>query len=270
MTGGARHRASSAAGAAAAVVVLAVIAALVPVAGAAAQDTETGGTQAFDAIVPEVRAQLVPVRRTVLASEMAGQIDMLEIRDGERFESGQVLAEFDCAEQRARRSVAAATRQRAAKVFENRDRLSRLDGIAEIEKEIAEADLSEANAELHLRNVLLGRCTVKAPFAGVVADVRAQAHQYVGEGEPLLEIVDDGAFEVEMLLPSHWLRGLVLGQAFSLEIDETGRTYQAELLRLSGKIDPVSQSLKAYGGIVDPGPDLRAGMSGRALFRLAN
>jgi RND family efflux transporter MFP subunit len=244
---------------------------LVGLALAAAAQSPAGAQEgaAPTGVRPEVRAQLVPVEATVLAAQMSGKIERLDIRDGQRFEEGEILVAYDCAEQRAERAVTAANRVRAAKVYENRRRLNQLQGIAAIELEIASADLAQANAELQLRDVLLQRCEVPAPSAGVAGEVSARAHQYVAEGDPLLEVIDDRTFEVEMLLPSVWLRGLEVGQAFQLELDETGQVYDAEIVRLSGRIDPVSQSVKAYGRVTAPGPDLKAGMSGRALFPAA-
>lgn len=226
------------------------------------------GRPAVDGVTPAVRAQLVPVRATELAAEMAGKLVMLEVRDGERFDAGQTLARFDCARQRAERRVAGAKLERARKLHANRDKLNRLQGIAAIEMDLATADLAQARAERALHDVLVNRCTVEAPFAGVVADVHVRAHQYVGEGEPLLAVLDDSAFEVEMLVPSLWLASLEVGQPFRFAIEETGKTYPAALVRLSPRIDPVSQSLKAYGRIEDAPAELRAGMSGRALFPL--
>ena len=46
-------------------------------------------------------------------------------------------------------------------------------------------------------------------------------------------------------------------------IEETGKTFNAEVTRLSARIDPVSQSIKVAAVIDGRFPQLIAGMSGR-------
>jgi multidrug efflux pump subunit AcrA (membrane-fusion protein) len=56
------------------------------------------------------------------------------------------------------------------------------------------------------------------------------------------------------------------GASAEMTIDETGRTYPVRVDRLSGAVDAVNQSIKAYGRITGPAPDLLPGMSGTATF----
>jgi membrane fusion protein (multidrug efflux system) len=41
---------------------------------------------------------------------------------------------------------------------------------------------------------------------------------------------------------------------------------RVRITRLSGRVDPVSQSIRVFGEITDPSADLIAGMSGRATI----
>jgi membrane fusion protein, multidrug efflux system len=58
---------------------------------------QSGNGAGNGAGVPEIRAQISPRRSTMLASELAGKIDDLTVREGERFKEGQKLVGFDCA-----------------------------------------------------------------------------------------------------------------------------------------------------------------------------
>ena len=51
-----------------------------------------------------------------------------------------------------------------------------------------------------------------------------------------------------------------------MHIDETQKAYPARLVRLSGKVDAVTQSIKAYARFEAPDADLLPGMSGEALL----
>ncbi len=221
---------------------------------------------AVESARPEIRAQLRAPRSTTLASGMAGRIDFLELRDGDRFEEGQVLVRFDCEAVQYNAAIARALRNKAAKVYENKRRLGQLGSIAALDIDVAAADLAQASAEVDLAEERLSRCEIKAPFPGITAEVPVKRYQYVNEGEPLMQILDDRELEVEMLLPSIWLLYLDVGERFGLTLDETGKTYEATLVRFSGRIDAVSQTIKAYGRVEGDNPELLAGMSGRASF----
>jgi multidrug efflux pump subunit AcrA (membrane-fusion protein) len=64
------------------------------------------------------------------------------------------------------------------------------------------------------------------------------------------------------MAPSKSLPELSLGRHFQVTLNETNKAYQAEITRLGGKVDPVSQTIKVYGRIVDKNAELLPGMSG--------
>ena len=99
---------------------------------------------------------------------------------------------------------------------------------------------------------------------GRVGAIMVREFQHVSEGAPLLEILDDRNLEMELIVPSRWLAWLKPGLRFTVAVDETGHSYKAEIFRLSGKVDAVSQSIKVYGRLVEPAPELLPGMSGKA------
>lgn len=221
------------------------------------------------AIGPEIRAQLTPRQSTVISSEIAGKIASLPLRDGDRFEKGQMLAALDCGINKNRLSRAQASRDRALRIHETKDQLNAMRSIGRLEVDVAASELAEAEAELGLMRMMVERCTITAPFGGRISGVTARAHQFVAEGEPLLEILDDRDLEVEMIVPSPWLTRIMPGFPFRIAVDETGRTYEAEVTRLSGRVDPVSQSIRIYGRVLGEHAELMAGMSGRAVLDLA-
>lgn len=217
-------------------------------------------------VVPEIRAQLSPKRSTLVASEIPGKIAELPLRDGDRFEKGQVLVGLDCAVNRTRLAAANATREKLERVHETKAQLNRMQSVGRLDVDVAAADLAQAEAEASLMRQMVERCSITAPFAGRVSDVKAKRWQFVREGDPLVEILDDRDLEVEMIVPSRWLRGLREGSTFTLALEETGKTYAGKVTRLSGRVDPVNQSIRLYGELEGKPPELMAGMSGRAVF----
>ena len=244
-----------------------LVAALACAGAASAQQTAPQGAIGS---APEIRAQLTPREYTTLSSEIAARIDRIATRVGERFQKGAVLVEFDCAIPRAQMAHAEAVVQQSEKTVAVNQRLLQLKSIGQLELEISQAELAKSKADLAVASATVSKCTISAPFAGVTVDQKAREFQYITPGQPLLDVLDDSALEVELLVPSRWLSWLKPGDEFKVQIEENGKTYPARVTRLGGRVDPVSQSIKVIGRITQPAPDLMAGMSGRVDFPQAH
>lgn len=235
-------------------------------AAAAAQQPGATAPASPNGDAPEIRAQLSPLHYTTLSSEMAGRIDKIATRVGDHFRQGDVLIIFDCAVPRAQLARAQAVVTQAERTFEIDRRLVALRSMGQLELDVAAAEILKAKADQVAAEAVASKCSIAAPFSGVTVEQKAREFQYTTPGQPLLDILDDHALEVELLAPSHWLSWLKPGYAFQVKIDETEKAYPARVVRLGGRVDPVSQSIKVIGEIIGDAPDLMAGMSGRATM----
>ncbi len=214
----------------------------------------------------EIRAQLAPQRYATLAAEIGARISRLPVPEAGAFKQGETLVQFDCALQQAQIGKARAALAAAEKVWQANRRLAELDSVGRLELETSEAEVHKARAEVAAGNAVLDKCRVAAPYAGRVAEQRAREEQYVQPGQPLLDIIDNSALELEFIVPSRWLAWLKAGSGFDVHIDETGRTYPAKVQRIGARVDPVSQSIKLNAVIDGHFPELVAGMSGQVLM----
>jgi RND family efflux transporter MFP subunit len=215
---------------------------------------------------PEIRAQLTARQYTTLSGELAARIDKIATQVGERFKKGDILVVFDCAVQRAQLAHARAVLFGADKTYAINQRLMSLKSIGQLELDVSLAEVQKAKADVAGAEATVSKCEIAAPFSGVTVDQKAREFQYTTPGQPLLEILDDTALEIELIAPSRWLDRLKPGSTFELHIDETNRSVPARVTRLAGRVDPVSQSIKVIGTITSGTEGLMPGMSGRAVF----
>lgn len=215
----------------------------------------------------ETRTHLVAVRKPVVAAEIAGRVTAVIYRAGQSFSVGATLLTFDCSLHEAREARAAAQRDRAQRQLASLRHLDRSGATSRLEIGVAMAEMSAAEAELRMAQITMQRCVIKAPFAGQIVESRVQAGEYVTEGQPVLEIVDDGELEFETLLPSEALTWLRVGTTFSVALHEAEGQVEARVTRIAPVIDPVSQTIKVYARGASETRRLMAGMSGLATFR---
>lgn len=213
-----------------------------------------------------IRVQLSAQQQTVLSAEVAAKLINLPVREGDAFRTGQVLAGFDCAAYRAQLGKAEASAEAARQTLKVNRRLAELNSISTLEVDQAAAKLKETEAEAAVVRTTLSKCTVSAPFAGRIAKVHVEPHQFIPQGKPLLDLVDTQRLEVKLIVPSKWLAWLDKGTRFTVRVEELGRDVTATVTRLGARIDPVNQTVGLTGEIQAQSDRLLPGMSGWAVF----
>jgi membrane fusion protein (multidrug efflux system) len=229
----------------------------------------TGALAAPTAPVPapkSIRVLVAADQESVLASQMAGRIDQVNVKLGSPIKAGQVLLRFNCEEQDAHLKMANAEFYGAQQTYESKVRLQAMQSVAEIEVQQAGAAAQKSKAQIQLYQAQLKQCTIVAPFSGTVTRLLAKPFASVNIGQPLIEIVNDRKLKVQLNVPSMWLSWLKTGQPFTVQIDETGKAYEAKVQRINGRVDAVSQSIEIEGEVMGNPANLLPGMSGVAAF----
>ena len=221
------------------------------------------------ASTPEDRpaVQITAPTNTQISAGMAGQLVEFPLQDGDRFKEGDVLARFQCAQQEATLAHARAEYVKRHGLLEVQTRMKALGQWSVSDLHSAAADLQAANADLKMALAVVAQCTIKAPFNGRVSNLMVHDYQYLSPGTPMLEILDDSALELSMLVSSTILHRLQPGVTFQVWIHETDHTYNVKVTRVSGKVDPISKTVKIYAQLVRPAPDLLPGMTGNAILK---
>ena len=213
-----------------------------------------------------IRTQLSSRNAVTISSELAARIATFSLREGDSFRTGQLLVGFDCSLYQSQLRKAEASIEAASALVQSNLRLAELNSIGKYEVEQAQAKLKETQAEAAATRTVGSRCSIHAPFIGRVAKRHVAAHQYVSPGTAMLDILETGQLEVQMIVPSKWLAWLKPGTAFSVEVEELGKSFPAKVRRLGAQIDPVSQSVGVVGIIDGNHPVLLPGMSGWATY----
>jgi multidrug resistance efflux pump len=111
----------------------------------------------------------------------------------------------------------------------------------------------------------LAACTLRAPFAGRVAEVRVREHESIRPGAPLLRIVSDETLLAKCLVPAREADRVREGRSVAVRVEETGALVSGVVRRVSPILDPASGTVEIHAIIENPDGRLRPGMNGRLL-----
>jgi len=240
-----------------------------------------------------VTGELRAVRRSFVATREAGLVIEVPVREGMRVKAGDTLARLDSGILLLELKRAEADRAAAAGIVDERRanlswreqelvlyRQSAERGAANV-KELLDAESTAiiartrvmqserlagvAAARLELLKKRLADMTVTAPFDGVVVARRAELGEWVGEGDPLVELVSVGQVEAWIDIPQRYFAAVAKRQVeITISIDSIQERADADRLRIIPQVDPRSRSftivieLDDHGGRLTPGMSLTA------------
>jgi len=222
--------------------------------------------QAPVSTAPPVGVQVTARSTATIAAPMAGQLTEFPAADGDAVKEGQILAKFNCAQQAAAAGRSKAELNKRQDMLSTQKSLKALNAYSKSDYVIAQNDVEVAKADLDVAQTVVDNCTIRAPFSGRVSSAPVRNFQFVQAGSPLLDIVDDRDLELEFIVPSIWLAWLKVSAVAHVQVSETQQSYDAQVTRISGKVDAASQTIKIYGHIDGDTSSLLPGMSGTAHF----
>jgi HlyD family secretion protein len=168
----------------------------------------------------------------------------------------QVLA----AEGQAAAAQANVSRARAAY-----DRL--LEGPTPEEIAILEAQIAAVTTNVELARLRYNQSVITAPISGHIASVRVSAGEQVSPGAPVIVVVNEGAFHIEVNVDEIDIDQVSVGQPVAITLDALPDA------AVTGTVAEVAPTAAGAGGIVtylvtininEPGVALRPGMSANA------
>lgn len=241
----------------------------VPPATPAAQKPAQGESSTDKEDPNAIHVLLSPELETVLAAPMTGRIAQLNTQLGAPVKKGAMVLAFDCSEAVARLRMADAEYAAARETLKAKEGLRKLEAAGDVEVALAAAAADKAKAAIGVARAQSSQCTLTAPFNGRVAKVHVKPHQGVNVGAPLVELVSDGPLKIRLNVPSRWLRQLRINTPFVVSINETGRNYPAHVSAINARVDAVAQTIELEAALDSNPPELLAGMSGIARFKIA-
>ena len=220
-----------------------------------------------------ISGTLKAVRSAMVKARVAGELVMLEVREGDAVKIGQIVARVDNTEYLARQNqnkqqaeAARAQVEVAQRQFDNNNALVNQGFISKTALDTSISNLNGAKASyqaalstLDVATKALDDSVLKAPLNGFVSQRFAQPGERVAPEARIIEIVDLSQLELEATLTSAQAMNVKLGQIAKLNVEGTHEEVSAKVLRINPSTQTGSRSVLIYLGLQSH-PILRQGV----------
>ena len=216
-----------------------------------------------------------------LSFRVAGTVERVPVKVGERVRRGQVLARLDPTdyELRVQEAVAGLAQAEAAErnaeadydrvrgLYENNNAsLRELDG-ARATAESSRAQVEAAAKRLEQARQQLSYSTLRAPVDGQVASVDVEINENVGSGQKVFLMTAGSDIDVEVALPGALISDIAVGQSVDVAFDAlAGRTFGALVTEAGVAAVGTATTFPVTVRLEDADPDIRSGMAAEVSF----
>jgi len=238
----------------------------------AASDVVLARTRELSQGLP-VSGALKAVNSAVIKARVAGELQALTVREGDRVQAGQVIARVDPTEYRARlkqtqeqADAAHAQIEIAQRQYDNNRALVNQGFISKTALDTssstllgAQATYKAALAAVDVAKKSLDDTVLRSPIAGLVSQRLAQPGERVAVDARVIEVLDLSQIELEATLSATESLRVKVGQRASLQIEGASQPFTAKVVRISPSAQAGSRSVLAYLRIDKPA-GLRQGL----------
>ena len=220
--------------------------------------------QATEDVVGTVRSKL----RAVIEAKVSGRLLQYLVAPGQMVKSGELLAELDVQEIRARREQARAMLDQAQRDLVRQQNLIASKATSQQELDAAAARVQVTTAGLSEAETMLGYAKVTAPFDGVITRKLADVGDLAMPGKPLMEMEAPANLRFETDLPESLLDRIKPGAKLPVTIATLPKPLEATVSEISPVADAVSRTFLVKLDLPDE-VGLRPGQFGRVAVPVA-
>ncbi|OIQ16021.1 MAG: efflux transporter periplasmic adaptor subunit [Flavobacterium sp. MedPE-SWcel] len=201
----------------------------------------------------EIQGNVDTKQNILIYPEMAGILQQLNVKAGQRVAKGQVLATIDDGGLGAQVAQAKARLALAQTTFDRQKRLWDQKIGSEIQYLEAETNLQSQKEVVMQLQSQLAKTAIRAPFSGTIDEVTTEKGEVVAPGQSLFRIVNVSDMYVTASIPETYITRVKLGAPVQVYFTTLGKTYKGKVRQISNYINPSNRSFGIE--IAVPNPD---------------
>lgn len=177
-----------------------------------------------------------------MVAEVAGRITRKAVKEGAAVNKGDVLATIDSRDYRNAFRSAKAAYDLAVSELKRQEALNQRKVAPQSRLDTAVAQVESTRAAMDNARIALERCTIRAPFAGVVNRLLVEPGLYLAVGDPVAELLQIDRLKVRVGIPESDVDAVRRIDRFKVKIDALeGRIFETRKYFLSKTADSMAR-----------------------------
>lgn len=177
-----------------------------------------------------------------IMAEVAGKVTAKMVKEGAAVRKGDLLASIDYRDYQNAHRSAKASYELAVSDLKRLEYLHQRKVTPQSQLDSAVARVATTRAAMNNAATALERCSIKAPFSGVVNRIFVEEGQYLGVGDPITEILQMDRLKVRVGIPESDVDAVRRVDRYKVRIEALGgRLFQARKYFLSKTADPMAR-----------------------------
>lgn len=195
--------------------------------------------QKFDHYL-ELQGDVQTKQNVLIYPEMAGTLQRVYVKEGQRVRKGQLLASIDDGGMGSQVSQLKTQAELAKTTFERQKRLWDQKIGSEIQYLQAKSNYEATENAVKQAQSQLGKSTIRAPFSGIIDDVIKDQGTVVspGPGSEVFRIVNLSDMFIEVDVPETYLGGIQKGKEAIVYFPVLGDTVRTKIRQTGNFINP--------------------------------
>jgi len=231
----------------------------------------------------EIVGTVWPRLDSLVASETDGRVAARLVESGDRVTKGQELLRIDPlrlqrelevalaskAETEARLQLAIRQERRAHELHDKEVLSPGLLDEAISERQAQEGRLDQISARVASIQEEIQRTEIRAPFEGIVTEIRTEVGEWLGRGDPVLRLADLETLEIRLDVPERYFPLLRKGAQAPATLDSLpGLKLEGSIFALVPQADPDAHTFPVRVRAANPRSQVGAGMLARVRLTL--
>ncbi|MFG0262807.1 MAG: efflux RND transporter periplasmic adaptor subunit [Novipirellula sp. JB048] len=188
-----------------------------------------------------------------LRTELAGTVTEVLMKPGAEVEREALLVQLDVRREQAQLKSAEASRRLAESALQRALRLNRANANSESELDLAQAELTRAEALVEELRVTIDKKSLRAPFAARAGLFDLHVGEYLAAGTEItvLEGIADYV-NIDFAMPSHVADAVTIGDEVELQMGAAGLRATAQIVAVDASANAISRSVTARARLDHP------------------
>ena len=231
-----------------------------------------------------ISGPLKAINSAFVKARVAGELQGLRVREGDRVKASDIIAHIDPAEYQLRVQQAQAQAESAKaqvdiakRVFDNNRSLVEQGFISKtaLDSSMSSLAAAEATHRAALAGADVARraledAVLRAPISGVVSQRLAQPGERVAIEARVVEIVDLNRLELEASLEAADSLQVKIGQTAELAVEGSRQTLLAKVVRINPSALAGSRAVLAYLSVTPDAMELRQGLFAQGTLQIGS